>query len=484
MKKRVFNDNEIKQVIDLYKKGESMEVISRELKTSRPVIKKILKDNNIPLNKRGGQVKHEIKELDYSKYDGKMLKCKKTGKTINDVLNRSGSVTNHLKKEFNLKLPTLFKRNMITKTTGKLWYEEYFDLIEKVVEPTWVCPICGWETKDINNHGGSITKHINEHGYTSLRTFFDKYPSSRINLKEEKIDLTDNISNFTSKAQNEIFEYIKSLGFNPLNNHKKILNGIEIDIFIPELNIGFEYNGLFWHSEKMGKDKNYHLSKQNLAKTKGVNLYHIFSDEWIKNKDIVKSKIKHILNKSDKPIYARNCEIREISSEEKQEFLKNNHIQGGDKSKYKIGAFHKNELVAVMTFSNLRSVLGSSNKVDTYELVRFASKNVVGIGSRLLKFFIRKNNPKQIISYADKRWTLSEDNIYTKMGFSLVSETKPNYWYCIGDNKRYHRYNFRKDILVNKGYDPKKTEKQIMSDLGYLRVWDCGNYKYELTINQ
>jgi hypothetical protein len=135
-----------------------------------------------------------------------------------------------------------------------------------------------------------------------------------------------------------------------------------------------------------------------------------------------------------------------------------------------------------MTFSDLRNVLGSKKEDGVYELVRFSSKNVVGVASKMLKYFIRKQQPKKIVSYADKRWTL-DGNLYEKIGFKLVSETKPNYWYTIGDSKRYHRYNFRKDILVKEGYDKNKTEKQIMIDMGYLSVWDCGNYKYELNID-
>ena len=176
--------------------------------------------------------------------------------------------------------------------------------------------------------------------------------------------------------------------------------------------VGFEYNGLFWHSEKMGKSKNYHLDKQNLAKKNGIKLYHIFSDEWIKNKEIVKSKIKNILGLSGKKIYARKCEIKEITTEEKNKFLLKNHIQGIDKSTHKIGAFYGEELVAVMTFSALRNVLGSKKEDNHFELVRFSSNNVVGIASKLLKYFVKKYNPDKIISYADKRWTLDENNLY------------------------------------------------------------------------
>jgi hypothetical protein len=516
----------------------SINQICEKLRIGKLKVKDALIKNGVKLNKRGSKVKHIIKDIDYSVYDKKVLKCKKTGKIIKDVLNRSGFVVIHLKKVYGIELPSTFKRNMITKTTGKLWYEEYFDLIDDVVieKDKWVCPICDWSTNDVKNLGGFITKHVRSHDFNNIKEFFEYYPTVRIDLKEEKIFLDNpksfincgiceqpfrsisnthlkshNITleeyktkygevfsedfkkecksyldvgrgnienNFTSKHQKEISDYIQSLGVTVLNNHKKSLNGVEIDVYIPELKIGFEYNGLFWHSEKMGKHKNYHLDKQKLANKHGIKLYHIFSDEWINNPEIVTKKIKHILKLSDNKIYARNCVIKEIDSKEKEDFLNKNHIQGGDKSKYKLGALYNDELVAVMTFSELRNVLGSKKEDGVYELVRFSSKNVVGIASKMLKYFIKKYNPKKIISYADKRWT-SSDNVYEKIGFKLVSETKPNYWYIMGDSKRYHRYNFRKDLLVKQGYDKNKTEKEIMTDKGYLFVWDCGNYKYE-----
>lgn len=527
------------EIIILYtEKSFSINDLCQKFRIGKLKLKEILLKNNIEINKKGGQKKHIITEIDYSKYENKALKCKKTNKIINDVLNRSGFVLTHLKNIYGVQLPSLYKRKLITNTTGKLWYEDYFDLIDVIVKEKWSCPVCGWNTNDVKNQGGFITKHVKKHNFDSIKDFFEFYPKSRIDLKEEKIDLLDSKSfinckicnqpfrsisnthlklhnitlekyekkygdifsenfkeecknylekgrpnienNFTSKNQKEISDYITSLGIQVLNNHKKSLQGIEIDIYVPDLKIGFEYNGLFWHSEKMGKSKNYHLNKQNLAKKHGIKLYHIFSDEWIKNKEIVKSKIKNILGLSGKKIYARKCDVREITTKEKNTFLLKNHIQGDDKSTYKIGAFHGEELVAVMTFSALRSVLGSKKEDNTFELVRFSSNNVVGVASRLLKYFVKKYKPNKIITYADKRWTVSEDNLYSKIGFNLISETKPNYWYTISDDRRYHRYNFRKDLLVKEGFDKNKTEKEIMIDKGYLSVWDCGNFKYEI----
>jgi hypothetical protein len=232
----------------------------------------------------------------------------------------------------------------------------------------------------------------------------------------------------------------------------------------------------------MGKDKHYHINKRDLANKNGVKLVHIFSDEWINKRKIVESKIKHLLGVDNEKIFARKCVIKEITSEEKNIFLNNNHIQGTDKSSHFIGGYYNGDLVAVMTFSKLRGSLGSKDKKGYYELVRFSSNNVVGIAPRLLKYFINNYKPKNIVSYADKRWTLSEDNLYTKIGFNLMNAGKPNYWYVKGDDKRLHRYSFRKDKLVSMGYDKSKTEKQIMLEIGYNIVWDCGNYKYEMGI--
>ncbi len=531
----------VEELIRLYtKEGYSINKLCEKYHIGKLKVKKILNDNDVTLKKKGGQKRFNYKEIDYTKFDNKWLKCKETGKVIKDVLNKSGFVTTHLKEHLNIEMDTLHIRKRKGLTEGKLWYEDYFILIDEVIKDKWKCPCCDYTTNDINNLGGSITKHVKEHGFNNIRDFFEVYPQSRIDLKEEKIDLNNpktyvtckicgepfrSISNthlkshdttvekykeehgevfsesfleecsvyldngreliennFISKSQQEINDFIESLGFETIINHKKVLNGVEIDVYVPSLKIGFEYNGLFWHSEKMGKNKNYHINKQEKANSKGVKLFHIFSDEWITKREIVKSKISHLLGMSGNSIYARKCVIKEINSRDKGDFLNKYHIQGNDKSSIKLGLYYKDELVSVMTFSKPRRALGSKDEQGSYELVRYSSKNVVGGASKLLKYFIKEYRPNKIFSYADRRWSLNKNNLYTKIGFEITSEGKPNYWYCLRDDKRLHRYNFRKDKLVKEGYDKSKTEQQIMLERGYNKVWDCGNYKYEMII--
>ena len=104
-----------------------------------------------------------------------------------------------------------------------------------------------------------------------------------------------------------------------LTGNRVILDGKEIDIYIPEIKLGIEFNGLYWHSEEGGKDSKYHLNKTELCESNGIKLIHIFEDEWLYKKNIVKSRLKNILGLTENKIYARKCEIKEISSRDSKE---------------------------------------------------------------------------------------------------------------------------------------------------------------------
>lgn len=290
-----------------------------------------------------------------------------------------------------------------------------------------------------------------------------------------------------SKYEDELYDFIDTLLPNEIiiRNDKKILNNIyELDIFIPNKKIAIEFNGLYWHSEIGGKkSKKYHLGKTKFCFLKNIRLIHVFEDEWVLKKEIVKNRLKNILGIINKKIYARKCTIKEIDSKTKNNFLNEYHLQGEDKSKIKLGLFYEDELVSVMTFGSLRKSLGYKGVKNTFELIRFVSKyNVIGGASKLLKYFIVNYKPNKIISYADRRW--STGNLYEKIGFKFITTTEPSYWYTNTYITRTHRFNFRKNVLSKKleQFDPKLSEWQNMQLNNYDRIWDCGTLKYELII--
>ena len=287
-----------------------------------------------------------------------------------------------------------------------------------------------------------------------------------------------------SKEEKEIVDYIKMIyNGNIIENTKKVINPLELDIYIPEKKIAIEYNGLFWHSEGQGKERKYHLNKTLMCKKQNISLIHIFEDEWVYKKQIVKNRLKHILGLSKYTIYGRKCIIKKINTNIKNKFVNKYHLQKNDKSQIKLGAFYKNRLVAVMTFSSFRPALGRYKETNSYELVRFCTIGnfkIIGIASKLLKYFERKYNPIKVISYADKRW--SEGDLYYQLGFELTKTNPPSYWYFMNNSepKRYHRYGFRKDVIKEKyTYNNSLTEFKNMQLNGFDRVWDCGTYCFE-----
>lgn len=283
-----------------------------------------------------------------------------------------------------------------------------------------------------------------------------------------------------SKPESDINDFISTYVEVDSNNRKILNNSKEIDIFVPSMNIAFEYDGLVWHSEKFGKDKKYHLNKTEECFKNGIQLYHIFEDEWIYKREIVESKIKSILGVIDEKIYARKCCIKEVTNVEAKTFLSLNHLQGDCKSKYRYGLYYDDCLVSIMTFGHLRKNLGSSGSENEYELLRFCNKlntTVVGGASRLLKYFIKNIQPNRIISYADRRW--SNGNLYKTLGFKHIRNSDPSYFYVFGQ-RRENRFKYRKDVLVKEGYDQNKTEHDIMLERGIYRIYDCGTMVFEM----
>ena len=278
-----------------------------------------------------------------------------------------------------------------------------------------------------------------------------------------------------STAECEIVGLLKDLP--TAQRNREILNGKEIDIYIPSLKLGIEYNGLRWHSEEFGKDKHYHLNKLEECNKQGVCLIQIFEDEWINHREICESKIKQICGLNNNPkVYARKCFTFEITNREAREFLERNHIQGFASATVYLGCFYNNKLVGVMTFKR--------EKEGYWDLNRFATDinyQCIGIGGKLFKYFTRNYDSVEIKSFADRRWTVNtNDNLYTKLGFEFSSFLKPDYKYFINNQiLRLHKFNFRKQILHKKyGFPLTMTEDEMTKNLGYMKIWDCGLIKY------
>lgn len=286
----------------------------------------------------------------------------------------------------------------------------------------------------------------------------------------------------TSQDEEELREFIKANYTGKIVSTRNEIYPLEIDIYLPDLKLGFEYNGLYWHSTAKNSNTIYHQIKTDKCEAKGIHLIHIWEDDWKYKKDIVKSRILNLLGQSKK-IYARNCILKEINYQEKHEFLENNHIQGDCTSKVNLGLYYKNELISIMTLGNYRfNKDKKETPKDCYELLRFCNKceyTVIGGASKLFKYFLIKWNPIKIGSYADRCWTTTlKPSLYENLGFKKEKTAYFNYWYFGKLGIRENRINYQKWKLIQEGYDPNKTEYEIMLERGYFRIYGAGEMKF------
>ena len=288
--------------------------------------------------------------------------------------------------------------------------------------------------------------------------------------------------NHLSIGEDEIYEHIVSqLGKDKvIRNDKTILDGKEIDIFVPEKKIGFEFDGIRWHSELFKPDHRYQVKKKKLAFEKGISLIPIFEDEFVQKKNIVLDKIDSLLNicKPKYKAYGRKIDVKEITKTQAQEFLDKFHIQGFASATIYLGGFFNGNLIAVMSFIKEKDSFWNLNRYCTD-----FSYSCPGVAGKMFSSFIKKYQPKEVKSFLDYRWCKNRmENLYTKLGFVEKEILAPDYRYTNGHAQRLHKFGFRKNKLSKKyGLPLSMTETEMTKKLGWTRIWDCGLIKYVWT---
>lgn len=307
-----------------------------------------------------------------------------------------------------------------------------------------------------------------------------------------------------------IKNFLRDNKINFVEHDRNILNGKEIDIYLPDYKFGIECHGNYWHSEALPSNRNrrswlinHMKEKFNLCELQDIRLLQFYEDEILHKLDIIK---KMILLKSSiglEKIFARKTKLIDDTDERLSKniinsFLDSTHIQGRCVYKYAYGLLDTNtsELLAVMLFNFTTSNRGSVADGKNWELVRFASsKQVVGGASKLLTAFCkddRIDEIESIVSYSDNR--ISNGNLYKTLGFDLIKEIPPDYYYINTNNnqaseRRYHKSfmkksnqakKFKDPTTCKKIFDPNLTEYENSHANGYYRIYNAGLRKWIL----
>lgn len=442
------------------------------------------------------QVKNKTKKTNQERYGGNSaMSSKEIQEKSKQTLLKNWGVDNPSK------LPEIISRRVSSFKSNIDQYKESFKKtsLERygVDHP--------WKSKDIHyksSLGTFISKNLKlkesileklktNSNYKLISIDYDKYKreviincdvcDSKFNINREDFHIRyknkttictvcNPVNTNQSGTEMQLYEFIKNnFDGEILTNIKTIIKPSELDIYLPDLKLAFEFNGLYWHSESQ-KGKHYHYKKTNRCKDINIELLHIWEDDWVYKNDIIKSIILNKIGKTSHKIYARKCEIREIYGVDIiKDFLDNNHILGKCSSSVKLGLYYNNELMSLMCFTKI---------YDSYELVRFCNKLdnvIIGGSSKLFKYFVNKYSVN-IISYSDESMFIGK--LYEKLGFEHVGNSAINYKWVIS-KKREHKSRYRKDRLVKSGFDQNKSENDIMiEDFGAYKIWDCGLKKW------
>lgn len=312
-------------------------------------------------------------------------------------------------------------------------------------------------------------------------------------------DCQDLVVRTFSRMEDEVCNFLKSIknDIKIERDNRTIIKPQEIDIYLPEYKIGIECNPAATHNSSVTdpwgaepKYYKYHQSKSISANDAGVFLFHIFGYEWQNKQEIVKSMLANLLHLNSESVGARKTYIEEISYQECKKFLDTNHRQGNTSAKIRLGLKLNitGELISVMTFNHVRNTIGykrDSSETD-WELSRFCNKlntSVVGGASKLFKYFIKSHPNCKIVSFSDVAHT--KGNLYSMLGFKKVSISSPGYvWTDLYDNKYYNRVSCQKRNLQKLLNDytldiENLTEKQIMEDHKFVRLYDSGVIRWE-----
>ena len=249
-----------------------------------------------------------------------------------------------------------------------------------------------------------------------------------------------------SKGEKEVVEFCKIYYPDLIENDRTQISPLELDIYIPELKLAIEYNGLFWHSEE-NKSKNYHYNKYLLCKEKGIQLIQIFEDEWENKQEIIKNLLLNKFGKLLNEINIEDCIIKEIDSYEAQYFLLNNSVNKSSSSDINISLQYNNEIVSLLSIIK--------TDYDKYFINIFCNKinyNVVNSFNLLFNYFKDKYSPSNIILKLNSRY---ENDIYdNNINFEYKYRINPcvynynnNYpiWDC--GKELYFYENIHKNIL-------------------------------------
>lgn len=282
-----------------------------------------------------------------------------------------------------------------------------------------------------------------------------------------------------SQSEDDIEHFLSGLGFRTEKRNREVLEGKEIDIYLPEQGLAIEYNGDYWHSDETGTAHNYHLKKRRLACEKGVRLIHVYEYLYREKRELVLRMLARAAGVDPIREMARKCKVVRLSQADATEFYFQHHLMGTVTASLHLGLEREGSVVCAASFGKRYGLPEGET-----EMMRFClppELSVTGGMNRLVKHAAGILGTEICHSSVVLDWFTGAS--FSASGWRYIGDTAPSYVWTHPRRQPVKRWQAqRKHLprLLGEGFDPTLSEKQNMERAGYRRVWNCGNAKYLL----
>ena len=290
----------------------------------------------------------------------------------------------------------------------------------------------------------------------------------------------------TSILEQEVIAYVKSIlpkDVEIKENDRKLISPKELDIYIPELSVAVEFNGLYWHSEANGKSKNYHYNKWKQCKSKNVQLITVWEDDWLYRQEHVKSQLSTLLRTPDKnlpTIHASKLSTKEVDKNKAKEFYNSSYLKefSSDSNYYALVDNEKDSMCALLTWKQVdEKVVIIEDYCEKDSVVNGLEKLIHHILKR-----INNKNVENVIAHIDNSSVYRAS--FEKIGFMQVQSVKHIFSYVV-KRERVHESHMSAAFFKDNQelvYDSDLTLEELKIKNGITKLWDCGKISYVLNL--
>jgi predicted nucleic acid-binding Zn ribbon protein len=269
-----------------------------------------------------------------------------------------------------------------------------------------------------------------------------------------------------SRPQEAVYKICESLGCTVKENDRTVIKPYEIDLWLPEHDIGIEINGVYWHHDGTAAPALVKKSKMLPG------LLHFWDFEINKKLSLVQNVISTRTGKLKRKIPVSACEIQVLDQFTAESFLNKNDLAGFKAADLHVSVLYNQEIVHVASFRV---------KDSSISLVSFCSvldTDVQGVLAELAEWTCRTYK-LPVRGRADLRF--SDGSEFSNAGFKALHALDPDYFYT--RNRHVLKSSDAAGIarVLGKISTSTSSEDQAMFEHGWLKCSDAGSvlYRYD-----